>query len=98
MAYTFNKTEETDNRTRLTLLCLLVIYSILIICFTIMIRVQSFEGVKLTLFWSYQKWIAGDAEIGRQILGNIILFFPVQKGNSSCIGERLYYSQLQLFK
>lgn len=89
MAYIF-RTKENDKRLRLSLICLLVLYSLSIICFTIMIRVQSFEGVKLSIFWSYSEWIAGDTDIGRQILGNIILFIPVGYLASSCIGKNAH--------
>ena len=95
MVYTFNNEEEND-RVHLSSVCLLVIYCLLIICFTVLIRKQSFEGVRLSLFWSYYEWFTGDSKIGIQILGNILLFFPFGYLASACLRKNKYILLLGL--
>lgn len=74
----------SGKRGKLILLFLLIVYSFLVVSFTVIIREQLFEGTKLDLFWSYKEWISGDSEIGKQIIGNICLFIPIGFLGSSC--------------
>lgn len=90
------KGEDANNRIHQTLVFFLAIYSFMIICFTVLIRAQSFEGVKLSLFWSYYEWFSGDNKIGIQILGNILLFFPFGYLACACLSKKRYILLLGL--
>ena len=56
---------------------LLLIYIIFTLIFTIVIRGIDVNEPKYELFWSYREWISGNNRIGRQIIGNILMFCPI---------------------
>ena len=55
---------------------ILSLYGFFVIWYTVLGRGLSAESKQLELFWSYRAWIAGDSELGLQILGNIAFFVP----------------------
>lgn len=55
---------------------LLAVYIILVLYLTVFSRGISLSNPEYTLFWSYQRWLEGDAKLGREILLNIAMFIP----------------------
>ena len=55
---------------------LLLFYVILVLYYTVLKRSADFYVAKFELFWSYEKWLAGEWQLGWEILGNIGMFVP----------------------
>ena len=55
---------------------LFLLYSALVLWYTVFKRMPDFYGAQFEWFWSYKKWLAGDWTLGWEILGNIGMFIP----------------------
>ena len=55
---------------------LFLLYSVLVLWYTVFNRTTDFYGSQFEWFWSYKKWLAGDWKLGWEILGNIGMFMP----------------------
>ncbi len=44
---------------------------------TVLNRLPGFYDAQFELFWSYNKWLEGNWELGKQILANIAMFVPL---------------------
>ena len=55
--------------------CFLV-YLFTVLWYTVLKRELSYQGARFELFWSYRKWLAGDAKLGREIMANMAMFLP----------------------
>lgn len=53
-----------------------LIYVFTVIWFTVLKRSVSLQTPQFEVLWSYKKWLAGDWELGIEILGNMAMFFP----------------------
>lgn len=62
-------------RAALFAFCLLV-YLFSVLWYTVLKRGTGFRGAQLELFWSYKRWFAGDADLGKIIIANVAMFFP----------------------
>lgn len=55
---------------------ILALYLFTVMWYTTLKRACIFKIPEFELLWSYKKWFAGDAVIGKQILLNIAMFIP----------------------
>ena len=55
---------------------LLCCYIVVVLSFTVFTRSIGIYSAQTKLLWSYQRWIAGGWNFGREILKNIALFIP----------------------
>ncbi|WP_175494604.1 VanZ family protein [Oribacterium sp. WCC10] len=67
---------------------ILIIYIFTVLWFTVFSRRNHFQAPRFDLFWSYKKWLSGDSDIGREILGNIAMFIPFGFLISSALKDR----------
>lgn len=67
---------KTASGNKKAVFVLLLFYVSLVLYYTVFMRPADFYGAQFELSWSYKKWLTGDWEIGRQILGNIAMFVP----------------------
>lgn len=56
---------------------LLLIYAFLVLWYTVLGRGPGWNVSHDTLFWSYGAWLAGDRNLGLEILGNVAMFVPM---------------------
>ena len=56
---------------------ILIIYVFTVLWYTVLKRSTDYRMAQVELFWSYKKWFAGDAEIGKEIMANIAMFLPL---------------------
>ena len=54
----------------------LFIYIFIILWLTVLHRSLRISNAQLDPLWSYKEWLAGDAELGKEILANIAMFVP----------------------
>ena len=53
-----------------------VLYLFTVLWYTVLDRAETFNIVQLEFFWSFRKFLAGDARLGIEIAGNVIMFMP----------------------
>ena len=51
-------------------------YLFTVLWFTVLQRSTNFQVAQFEVFWSYQKWLAGDWELGWEILCNMAMLMP----------------------
>ena len=66
---------ENKHRQKIILLFLLI-YIFTVLWVTVLKRPTRYHFGRFELFWSYRKWIAGNAELGSEIMANIAMFIP----------------------
>lgn len=54
----------------------LIIYLFTVLWFTVIHRSLHIHNAQFELFWSYKAWIAGDQDLGNEILANVVMFVP----------------------
>lgn len=64
------------HRLRIGLTGLFLIYIFTVLWITVLNRSIGYHEMEYELFWSYKKWFAGDAVLGRVIMANIAVFIP----------------------
>ena len=65
------------NSSRKFNVALFIIYSALVLWLTVVTREIGIHEARNNLFWSYRLWLAGNWNLGWQILANIALFVPL---------------------
>ena len=55
----------------------LVLYLLFVLCFTVILRPIGIHSAQFELFWSYRRWFAGDWALGKEIIGNMLMFVPI---------------------
>lgn len=68
---------ENDKKRRIIIFIFLFLYAAIVILFTLINRGINLNSPHYSIFWSYKEWIDGNKSLGRQIIGNIVLFFPI---------------------
>lgn len=68
--------QADSEKSKLTFL-LLFVYMVLVLSYTVFLRSPGIYELQLDMFWSYQKWLAGNWRLGWEILGNIGMFVPI---------------------
>ena len=58
------------------LIVVFAVYLAAVIWYTTLLRAAEYGNTHLDLFWSYKRWFAGNAVIGRQVIGNVLMFVP----------------------
>ena len=53
-----------------------IIYTIAVLWYTVLKRQAGFQRVQFEPFWSYNEWMNGDWELGKEIMANIAMFVP----------------------
>ncbi len=53
-----------------------IIYLFTALWFTVFHRSLTLHNAQYELFWSYKRWFAGDAALGKEIVANILMFVP----------------------
>lgn len=76
---------------------LFLLYLALVLWYTVFKRTPDFYGAQYELFWSYKKWLAGDWNLGREILYNIGLFIPFGFMLSAILSLRKRFCLVVLF-
>lgn len=61
---------------RLSCALLLLVYTALVLSYTVLLRPVGFWAAHTAPFWSYRDWFGGNWRTGAQILGNIALLVP----------------------
>ena len=54
----------------------LVTYIFIVLCLTVFHRSLRINNAQLDPLWSYKEWLAGDTELGNEILANMAMFVP----------------------
>ena len=70
------KNKSTPVRWRVLLLVFLLFYLFTVLWYTVLSRSIDYQPARFELFRSYRRWFAGDAELGRQIILNILMLVP----------------------
>lgn len=71
------------------LLTTFFIYILTVLWYTVIMRSIGIHNAQFELFWSYKKWLAGDMDLGHEILANIVMFVPFGFLMSSMLPSRL---------
>ena len=66
---------ETKRKQKIQLIFLLI-YIFTVLWFTVLSRPTGYHVAQLELFWSYKRWLAGDMNLGIEIMANIAMFVP----------------------
>ena len=66
---------ETKQKQKIQLI-FLPIYIFTVLWFTVLSRPTGYHVAQLELFWSYKRWLAGDMNLGIEIMANIAMFVP----------------------
>lgn len=69
-------TAITNTKKRTALLAIFFVYILTVLWYTVFKRGFAVHNAQFELFWSYKKWYAGDADLGKEILANIVMFIP----------------------
>lgn len=69
-------TSIESKRKRITPLIFLIIYIYTVLWFTVLKRSTGYHVAQFELFWSYKKWLAGDVNLGNEIMANVAMFIP----------------------
>lgn len=70
------KTKTASRQTKAVII-LLVFFMVIVLWYTVLMRASGFYDAQLEPFWSYKGWLAGNWKLGREILANIAMFFPL---------------------
>ena len=54
----------------------LVTYIFIVLCLTVFHRSLRINNAQLDPLWSNKEWLAGDTELGNEILANMAMFVP----------------------
>ena len=54
----------------------LVTYIFIVLCLTVFNRSLRINNAQLDPLWSYKEWLAGDTDLGNEILANMAMFVP----------------------
>ena len=54
----------------------LVTYIFIVLCLTVFHRSLRINNAQLDPLWSYKEWLAGDTDLGNEILANVAMFVP----------------------
>jgi len=73
---------------------LLFLFIVSVLWYTVLKRSTSFHFAQTELFWSYRLWLSGDWKLGREILGNIVMFLPFGFLTASVSEKRTGFSAL----
>ena len=57
-------------------LVFLLAYLAAVLWFTVYRRPLRIQTAQLELLWSYKAWLAGDTNMGKQIVANVAMFVP----------------------
>lgn len=63
-------------RQKLIAAAFFAVYLFTVLWYTVINRSMTPRTAHFELFWSYRKWLAGDAKLGMEILANIAMFMP----------------------
>lgn len=66
---------ETKRKQKIQLI-FLPIYIFTVLWFIVLSRPTGYHVAQLELFWSYKRWLAGDMNLGIEIMANIAMFVP----------------------
>lgn len=76
ITFTITKTETASLTKTRAVFVLFLLYLALVLYYTVFMRSPDFYLPQFELFWSYEKWFAGDWVLGKEILCNISMFIP----------------------
>lgn len=62
---------------RKSLLIIIITYVCVLLLFTVINRPITISAPKTMLFWSYREWIKGNGNLGKEIIANVMMFFPL---------------------
>ena len=78
---------QIDNKRRMNYF-FFFIYFFTVIWYTVINRSSGLHIANFEPLWSYKAWIAGDADLGREIVANMVMFVPFGFLLSSIISKR----------